>query len=384
VLRLGFRPFFLAAGVWAALAMALWAAIVAGAFVLPTAFDTVAWHVHELLFGFVAAAIAGFLLTAIPNWTGRLPLAGAPLAGLVLAWAAGRIAVAVSAPLGAIAAAVIDLVFPTLLLAIVAREIVAGGNWRNLPVTAALAAFLAANVLMHVDAIGVAATGGIGQRLGIATVVLLINLIGGRIIPSFTRNWLVKRGATRLPAGFDWFDRGSLAAVTAALLAWIAAPESVLAGALMIVAAVGCALRLGRWQGGQTRSETLLWSLHLGFAWVPLGLAVLGAAAFVPGLPAVAGLHALTAGAMAGMTLAVMTRATLGHSGRTLTADRWTAGAYGLAALAAASRVAAPIVGAAADTLLWTAALAWCAAFFLFLARYGPILLTPAPESRSH
>jgi uncharacterized protein involved in response to NO len=375
LLRQGFRPFFLGAGLWALAAMTLWVAALQGYVALPTAFGPVAWHVHEMLFGFVVAAIAGFLLTAIPNWTGRMPLQGLPLALLVVVWLAGRLAVFGSEAIGAGTAAVLDLAFLALLLGVVLREILAGRNWRNLPMPVALAGLLAANALTHADAVGIAATGPLGQRLGIGIVILLISLVGGRIIPSFTLNWLKNRGEARLPARFGAPDRVALGLLAAALAAWVVAPESRVAGAAMIGAGLA-ALSLARWCGHLTLVEPLVWSLHLGYVWVPIGLLLTGLSVLVPDMPQIAGLHALTAGAMGGMTLAVMTRATLGHTGRPLIADRWTAAAYLLVAAAAALRVAAPFSADGYLALLWAAGLAWCAAFGLFAVRFGRLLLT--------
>ena len=210
LLRQGFRPFFLGAGVWALAAMLLWIGALQGYLTLPTAFDPVGWHAHEMIFGFVAAAVAGFLLTAIPNWTGRMPLQGIPLGLLFAVWLAGRLAVCGSAWIGAAVAAALDLSFLGLLLGVVLREILAGRNWRNLPMPIALGGLLAANALTHADAVGIAATGPLGQRLGIGIAILLIGLIGGRVIPSFTQNWLKKRGDTRLPARFGALDRMAL------------------------------------------------------------------------------------------------------------------------------------------------------------------------------
>lgn len=221
LLRQGFRPFFLGAGTWSVAAMALWILTLQGYVAIPTAFDAVGWHVHEMLFGFVVAAIAGFLLTAIPNWTGRMPLQGVPLAGLVAVWLVGRLAVYVSAWIGAGIAAALDLSFLALLLAVVLREILAGRNWRNLPIPVVLTGLLAANALTHLDAAGIAATGALGQRLAIGIVILLISLIGGRIVPSFTLNWLKKRGEARLPARFGPADRVALAFLIAALAACV-------------------------------------------------------------------------------------------------------------------------------------------------------------------
>jgi uncharacterized protein involved in response to NO len=375
LLRQGFRPFFLGAAVWALAAITLWIAALQGNVVLRTAFDPVAWHVHEMLFGFVVAAIAGFLLTAIPNWTGRMPLQGPRLALLIVVWLAGRLAVLGSEAIGTGTAAVLDLGFLALLLGVVLREILAGRNWRNLPMPVVLLGLLVANALTHADAAGIAATGPLGQRLGIGIVILLISLVGGRIIPSFTLNWLKKRGEARLPARFGAPDRVALGLLAAALAAWVLAPESHVAGAAMVGAGLAALIRLTRWRGHLTLVEPLVWSLHLGYVWVPIGLLLTGFSAFLPDVPQIAGLHALTAGAMGGMTLAVMTRATLGHTGRPLIADRWTAAAYLLVAAAAALRVAAPFSADGYLALLWAAGLAWCAAFGLFAVHYGRLLL---------
>jgi uncharacterized protein involved in response to NO len=240
----------------------------------------------------------------------------------------------------------------------------------------ALAGLLAANALTHADAAGIAATGPLGQRLGIGIAILLISLVGGRIIPSFTLNWLKKRGETRLPARFGAPDRLALGLLAAALATWVIAPESHIAGAAMVTAGFAALVRLARWCGHLTLVEPLVWSLHLGYVWVPIGLLLTGLSALLPDVPRIAGLHALTAGAMGGMTLAVMTRATLGHTGRPLVADRWTAAAYLLVAAAAVFRVAAPFSADGYVALLWAAGLAWCAGFGIFAMHYGRLLLT--------
>ncbi len=372
LLRAGFRAFFLAAGVWAVAAVALWLYVFLGAVMLPTAFGYTAWHAHEMIFGYAAAVIAGFLLTAIPNWTGRPMLQGLPLALLFGAWIAGRAAVAGSALTGPLAAAVLDLAFLVLLFAVALREILAGRNWRNLPMPLALVLLFAANVLIHLGAGGLAETGPLGERLGIGVVVLLICLIGGRVIPNFTRNWLAGQNAAALPAGFDAFDRLCLLMTAAGLGLWAFLPEHPLTGGVLLAAGALNLARLARWRGQRTLGEPLVWSLHLGFAWVPLGLALLGLGVLLPeALPPTAGLHALTAGAIGGTTVAVMTRATLGHSGRPLTADRWTAAIYLGVAASAALRAGAPLADAAYVTLLWTSGLVWIAAFGLFVLRYG-------------
>jgi uncharacterized protein involved in response to NO len=375
ILRIGFRPFFLAAGIWSALAVVLWLGGLAGFAALPTAFDPSVWHAHEMLFGFVAAVIAGFLLTAIPNWTGRLPLRGNGLALLIGLWVLGRAAVGLSALIGPVAAAVLDLAFPTAFCAVVLREILAGRNWRNLPIAGVLAVLMAGNLLTHLEPLGVAQTASLGLRLGIATVAILIALVGGRVVPSFTRNWLAKRGEQRLPRPFGRLDHLAILSSLGAGLAWALAPEAAASGALALLAATSGAVRLAGWRGHRTLAEPLVWVLHLGTAWLVLGWALLGAAILLPGLDPASALHALTAGAMGTMTLAMMTRATLGHSGRALTAGVGTTLCYGLVGLAALTRVLAPLVPDGAALLFGLSGLAWIGAFGLFTILYGPLLI---------
>lgn len=375
LLKQGFRPFFLAAGGWALAAMLLWLALLHGV-ALPSAFDPVTWHAHEMLFGFAAAAVAGFLLTAIPNWTGRLPVRGASLGILAAIWLAGRLAVASSALIGALPAALIDLAFLVTFAGVLAREILAGGNWRNLPVVAVVGLLAVGNLLFHLEALDLAATAALGQRLTVAVIVLLISLIGGRIIPSFTRNWLAKRGAGPMPQPFGGVDRLALAATALAGLAWAALPEEAPVGWLALIAALANAIRLSRWCGWRTLSEPLVWILHLGFGWLPIGLALLGLSLLSPTIPQSTAIHALTAGAMGTMILAVMTRATLGHTGQALTAGPGTAAVYLFVTLAAALRILAPIAPSGIETVLALAALCWIGAFGLFLVLYAPKLLS--------
>lgn len=365
----GFRPFFLAASGWAAIAMVLWVAALAGAVDLPTRFDPVTWHVHEFLFGYLGAVIAGFLLTAVPNWTGRLPVVGWPLAVLAVVWLAGRIVVLISANVPPVVTAIVDLAFPVALSIFLLREIVAGKNWRNLIVLVMLAVFTVANAIFHTEA----SFDGFGARMGIGAGVMMISVIGGRIIPSFTRNWLVKRGATQLPTPpMRRFDRMTLASTVAALVAWVVAPTNgVVAGVLAVTGALHL-VRLIRWQGHQTIAEPLVLVLHLSYAFVPLGAFALAVSVLQPAiLPVHAALHVWTAGAIGLMTLAVMTRATLGHTGQQLHAGRCTVAIY--AALVAA--VVLRLVGQ-----LSMAGAAWIAAFVIFCLVYGPLLLRPAPR----
>lgn len=377
ILRQGFRPFFLGAGTWSALAVALWLGEITGYVALPTVFDPAVWHAHEMLFGFLAGVIAGFLLTAIPNWTGRLPLRGRGLALLAALWVLGRVAVGISALIGPLLAAVLDLAFPVALCLVVLREILAGRNWRNLPIVGVLAVLVASDLLSHLEPLGLAATGRLGLRLGIAALAVLITLVGGRIVPSFTRNWLAKRGEPRLPRPFGRLDRLAILASIAAGLAWTLAPEASASGVLALLAAISGGARLAGWRGLRTLAEPLVWVLHLGYAWLVLGWTLLGAAILLPAFESAAALHALTAGAMGTMTLAVMTRASLGHSGRPLHAGTGTTLCYGLVGVAALLRVLAPLVPGGTALLFGLSGLAWIGAFGLFVALYGPLLAAP-------
>lgn len=372
LLSAGFRPFFLVAGLWACAAVAAWVLMLRGAVDLPTAFDPVTWHFHELLFGFVGAAVAGFLLTAIPNWTGRLPLQGLPLASLVILWAAGRVAVASSAWTGPAVAMIVDLSFLAVFAAVTGREIVAGRTWRNLPVLVAVGLMIAANAMIHAGTFGYAAWQAAGGRLAIAVVVMLISLIGGRIIPSFTANWLRRRHAPALPAPFGGVDKATLAVSLVALAAWVVLDRSGVSGGALIAAGVAHAVRLARWRGGATLREPLLWILHLGYAWLPLGFGLLGLAAWIPEL-GTAALHALTVGGMGTMILAVMTRASLGHTGQELSAGNGTLAVYLLVLVAAVARIAAPLLDAGYAASLDVAGTAWVAAFALFVILYLPL-----------
>jgi uncharacterized protein involved in response to NO len=210
---------------------------------------------------------------------------------------------------------------------------------------------------------------------------MLITLIGGRIIPSFTRNWLVKRNAAALPASFGGFDRAALGITLAALGAWAVAPDTTVAASLVALAAAANLVRLMRWQGFATRSEPLLWVLHLGYLWIPVGLALLAASHWWPSISSTAALHALTAGAFGTMTLAVMSRATLGHTGRALTAGPGLATAFVLVTCAALARVLASLFDAATHPMVTIAAASWIAAFLCYLMVCGPMFCAAKPKT---
>ena len=373
VLGYGFRPFFLSAALWAAFAMALWLAALADLIEIPGRFDAVDWHAHELLFGYLPAVVAGFLLTAIPNWTGRLPVTGRPLLLLVGLWWAGRAAVLLAAHLPSGLAAALDLLFLLTLLAVAGREILAGKNWRNLRLLVAVSLLFLGDLLFYLEAAD-GVVGGYGLRLGLAAGLLLIMLIGGRIVPSFTRNWLAQRGAARLPAPFGRFDAGVILLSAVALTLWILRPLDAATGWAALIAGALQLYRLLRWRPFQSGGEPLVWVLHLGYLFLPLGFGALALALIgPPAWPPSAALHLWTAGAIGLMTLAVMTRASLGHAGRPLRATRPIQLIYLLALGAALTRFLFG-VWPGESGLLTLSALLWIAAFTLFLWVFAPLL----------
>jgi uncharacterized protein involved in response to NO len=374
ILSYGFRPFFLSGALWAVVVVMLWLPQYFGELTLSNAFQPMDWHAHEALFGYGAAVVAGFLLTAVPNWTGRFPLRGKGLLFLFLVWLAGRLAVALSGHIGWLAAALVDCAFLFTFAFFIGREIVAGKNWRNLRVLIVVVFLAAANVAFHVEA-HFAGDAAFSRRFAIAVFVALIMLVGGRIVPSFTHTFLLQRRvAGRLPQKFGRFDALCMAASVAALAGWVAAPDNKGVGLALIVAGLLNAARLARWAGERTSGEALVLILHLAFAFIPIGFLLSGLAAWVPAISPSAGLHAWAVGAIGGMTIAVMTRASLGHTGQALRAGPGTKLLYASIVLAALARIAAALAPQWSFILLHVAAFAWLAAFLGFAVAYGPAL----------
>ena len=327
-----------------------------------------------MLFGYVGGVVAGFLLTAVPNWTGRLPVTGGPLIGLVVLWLAGRVSGFLPGSMSA-AAPLLDGAFLVVFAGVVWREVLAANNRRNLPVAAMVTVLAAANLLFHARGLWPDAV-ALSERAAIAALTSLIVLIGGRIVPSFTQNWTLARGIAARPAPFGRFDKATMAVTVTALLLWVLDPWSALVGPPLLLAGLLNLIRLARWRGWLAWRESMVWSLHAGYAWAPVGLFLLGGAALWPAaVPFSAGVHALTAGAMGVMTLAVMTRASRGHTGRPRAADAATTAIYGLVVTAAAARVAAPFLVDVTSILLMLSAGLWVLAFLGFAAAYGPMLL---------
>ena len=373
ILSFGFRPFFLAGALWAAIALGLWLPMLDGHLSLPSAFTPLEWHVHELLYGFIPAIIAGFLLTAVPNWTGRLPVAGWPLAMLATLWFAGRIAIYGSLIIGPGMAALIDLSFLVALGLVILRELLAGKTPHHIPILGFAGLLLDGNITFHLEAV-IDSGNGYGTRIGVAATVLLIMLIGGRIIPSFTRSWLAKQASGRLPVPFGRFDAAVIAASALGLASWIVAPDLQLTAALFLAAAVLNTIRLARWAGDRTAAAPLVAILHLGFAFIPAGFFLMALSIWAPGTIARSGaLHAWTVGAFGLMTLAVMTRASLGHTGRTLAATRPIQFIYFAVFIAAVARLVAAF-GLLRDPMLHVAATAWVLAFAVFVVVYASLL----------
>ncbi|WIJ26989.1 NnrS family protein [Devosia sp. RR2S18] len=374
ILAYGFRPFFLAAGIWAVLAMTLWIGALAGGISIGGSYGGAAWHAHEMLFGYSSAALAGFLLTAIPNWTGRLPVSGTPLAVLCAVWLAGRLALIAPDFIGLPAAIAADMAFLPLLLAICLREVIAGRKWRDLKVLAGVAALTVANGAFHALVLW-NGDAGLASRLAVSALVMLIAIIGGRVVPSFTRNWLAKRHITTLPAPFGRLDAAALLTGLAALALWVFLPDHLVTGLICLLAGALHLGRLGRWRGWQTGAERLVLVLHVAYAFVPLGFFAI---ALVPfgWLDAASALHLFTVGAIGLMTLAIMSRATRGHTGMPLTAPITTGISYVLLLTGAVLRPLATVFPDQYSNLVSASGLCWILAFMLYVAEYAPVLLT--------
>jgi uncharacterized protein involved in response to NO len=379
-----FRPFFLGLSAYAALLVPWWIAVLAGVAAAPAWLVAPWWHGHEMVFGFVAAAIAGFLLTASPVWAGRRALAGAPLAALFALWVAGRIAMAGAGWLPVWLVAAVDAAFLPAVAAVVGRTLWGTGQLRNHGVVGLVIALAAANAAMHAQALGVAAGGaGPALRLGVDLIVALMLVIGGRITPAFTRNAFARDGIAREVRSWPCLDATAIGAAVALAAATLAIGRGSVTGALAALAGGAAAARLHGWQSWHTRADPLVWSLHAGSAWIAVGLLLTAASDLGAGVPAAAGLHALTAGAMGSLVLAVITRVGLGHTGRPLVLPPGVIACYALVHAGAALRVASTFTsGGARLLLLSVAGIAWAAAFAGYALRYAPILTRPRPDGR--
>jgi uncharacterized protein involved in response to NO len=379
-----FRPFFLGLAIHGALVVPWWVLAWLGWLSAPAWLVPSWWHAHELLFGLVAAAIAGFLLTASPVWSGGPALTGGPLAALFGLWIAGRLAFAAAGALPAGVLAAIDLAFlPAVALAVV-RTLWGSGQLRNYGLVAILAALALANAGVHAEALGLApGVAGPALRFAVDWVVVLLLVITGRIAPAFTRNALARRGAEHRVRSHPALGAVAIGAAVGLAGVTALAGRSPLTGALALLAGLAAAARMAGWQSRRTGSDPLLWSLHAGSAWIAVGLLLVAASDLGAAIPSSAGLHALTAGAMGATILAVMTRVGLGHTGRPLVLPAGVVGCHALVHAAALGRVATALIpGGGHRALLLASGLAWAAAFGLFALRYAPILTAPRPDGR--
>jgi uncharacterized protein involved in response to NO len=380
-LSYGFRPFFLGAALFTGLAVLAWVALFAGMASAGFLYSPREWHVHEMLFGYLPALIAGFLLTAMPNWTDRMPLRGVPLLLLFLLWLGGRLLMAFPW-VGATTAAVVDGAFLVLLATYIWREIVIAGSWDRAPIGLLVSLYACANMLFHEAALRGAPT-DFPERLALSVMTLMLTIIGGRLAPTFTREFLADRNIATLPEVFSLVDGVTIVAVLVGVITWVLQPESVGAGALLLVAGVASVVRLLRWGGWRTWREPLVLILHVGYLWVGLYLLALGASILGIGFSTANAIHVLTTGAMGTMTLAVMTRASLGHTGRPRHADRLTVTIYLLVNIGALLRIVSPnpvTPTALTHAMLGLSALGWSGAYLLFALHYGRYLVRPSQD----
>ena len=373
LLRLGFRPFYLGAALFALLSVPLWVALFLGQLELNMALPPMLWHAHEMLFGFAVAVILGFLLTAVKAWTGLATPRGAVLGALALLWLAARVA-ALTGPYALYA--VLDLLLLPLVAAVLTQLLLRARNRRNLPLAGMLMLLALVNGLFHLAVIGTLAISPMTPLYAaLALIVMIESVIAGRVIPAFTMSATPGlKLKVRAP-----LERATLALTALALLLWVLAPASaawsLATGLAFSVAAVAQTARLLQWRPALTRHRPILWILHLSYAWIPLGLALLAAGQF-GWIAASAGVHALAIGATAGLIIGMMTRTARGHTGRALQVSRPEIAAYVLVMAAAAVRVLLPLaVPQWLPQALVFAAVAWAAAFAIYLFIFTPWLL---------
>ena len=373
----GFRPLFLGAALFAGVAVPAWIFLLLTGVGDSDVFSTARqWHVHEMVFGFLPAVIMGFLLTAIPNWTGRTPIRGRELRQLCALWLAGRLVMAIPF-LTPLLSACVEAAFLVIAAGLVWREIAAGKSWPHAPIGGLISLHAGANILFHVLALSGAAT-DLPERMALAQVMVLLALIGGRVIPNFTRAFLAEQGMSEQPAPFSRFDGLSVVLVGIAAVAWIVQPQAMVTGVLLVAAGLTNLGRLLRWYGWVTWREPLVLTLHLGYGWLAFSLLVLGCAILGWGLPTTDAVHAFTSGAVGVMTLAIMTRASLGHTGRPKHAGPLTVCIYILVNVGAILRVFGPSFDLSSNLVLGLAAMSWSGAYLLFALIYGPFLLRPS------
>lgn len=377
----GFRPFFLLAALFALAIVPIWLLILHGAVRATPYLDAVSWHAHEMIFGFVVAVVAGFLLTAVGNWTQRETAVGTPLLALAALWLVGRLAMGLSAVLPASLVALADLAFLPALIVVLGRPLVDAKNRRNFVILGILLLFFLANVSMHLEALGVLGAGSARRAslVSVDLVLLLITIIVGRVLPMFTRN---ATGVTSIRS-VPLLDALAIGAMVGVTLLDVVAPASQVGALLSGVAGILAGGRAAHWGARHSFKQPLVWILHTGYAWLVLGL-VFRAVAGLGGVGfASLATHALTVGAIGSLTLGMMARVALGHTGRMLVVPPAIAMAFVAINLAAVARVFVPLFapGWYFAELVATATL-WVIAFATFLVVYAPILSLPRIDGR--
>ena len=382
ILALGFRPFFLLAAIFAAASVPLWILIYQGVLDPVSYLPPTIWHAHEMVFGFAIAVIAGFLLTATSNWTGRRTATGAGLAALAGLWIAGRVAIFAGAGLPDWLVMGLDAAFLPVLAIALAMPILAAGNRRNIIFPVVLLVLGAVNLSIHLGALGaIDWDPARGLRVAIDLILLMIGVLGGRVIPSFTKNALPQARVNPCP-------KASVLALLS--LATLAVAEAAIdlppvMGTLALAAGIINALRMRGWGSLATGRQPILWILHVGYGWLAIGLILRGVAELSGVIPADAGIHALTLGAIGSMIIGMMSRVALGHTGRSIVPAKLTIAAYWLVNAAALLRVAFALIpgdGWRMTALAGSGAL-WSLAFLFFAIVYLPILSRPRADGRA-
>lgn len=384
LLAYAFRPFFLLTGIYGALVVLAWVGFLFGGWNLQLGWSPLHWHSHEMIYGLVPAATAGFILTAVTNWTGARPLQGRGLLLLVLLWLAGRVAFWLAAWLPQWLIALIDLSFLPVLAIYFAGVLIKHQNRRNLILVAVFALLFIGNLLMHLGFIN----GSVdliksGQLLGLNLIALMMVIIAGRITPLFTINWLKNNGGN--PDGVirsAWTDRLAMISVAVLVMVDALALPAAIIGVIALLAGLINGVRLMQWSGWRAAREPLVWILHLAYLWIVIALILRGGSIFFTAIPDSLWQHALGVGAMGSLILGVMTRVALGHTGRPLTLPRFATAIYVAILIAALTRVlaAAQIIDYRVGVTV--AALSWAFAFALFAILYWPILSTPRYDGR--
>jgi len=368
----GFRPFFLVAGLFALLIVPSWLLFFFGVLPLDGYLDPGSWHAHEMIFGFGIAVIAGFLLTAVANWTQRETLTGRKLLALVALWVLGRVVMLCPQRLAFALPAVVDLLFLPLLIAALARPIAAARNRRNYPLLGVLGALLVCNGFVHAQALGFVPMGSARRACLVALdlVLLVVLIIIGRVLPMFTRN-ATQAPEIRSSEALDRVCISSMVLLAASDAVW---QESVITSAAAALVALSASARAWRWGVQHTLRHPLLWVLHAGYAWIIVGFGM-RALVGLGVVPSSLATHALTVGVIGTLTLGMMARVALGHTARALVASRAMVWAFAAINFAAAARALVPwLVPGWYMQSLWLAAGAWSLAFLLFVIRYATLL----------